>query len=258
MTRLAFAARALLMLIVTAAWGPLSPEDLSWRPAPGTQLPLDVTARDESGNAVKLGDFLTRVPVVLDLGYYHCPSLCSVARADLIQALDNSGLVSGRDYALVALSIDPRETPRDAAAAKAVDAARAGAKSEPAWHYLTAGEPTIATIEGNVGFRARYDPGLDQYLHPAGLVVLTARGVVSGYLTGVGYSAGDMRAAVLRARDGGIARAALPILLLCFHYDPTTGRYTLAILRVLQLMGLFTVGVLGGMLLLLHRRRPRT
>ena len=256
MSRLAL----LLVMLLTGALGPSSPDevaDLAWQPAPGTQLPVDMAARDENGDDVKLRDFLTGVPIVLDLGYYHCPSLCGVARADLIQALAASGLVSGRDYALIALSIDPRETPRDAARAKAADVARAERTAGTDWHYLTASEATIATVEADAGFRSRYDPVLDQYPHPAGLVVLTSRGVVSGYLPGVGYSAGDVRAAVIRARDGGIAGAALPILLLCFRFDQATGHYTLAIERVLQLMALLTVDVLGGMLLLLHRRGPR-
>ena len=113
MSRLAL----LLVMLLTGALGPSSPDevaDLAWQPAPGTQLPVDMAARDENGDDVKLRDFLTGVPIVLDLGYYHCPSLCGVARADLIQALAASGLVSGRDYArsrFRSIPAKPRGTP---------------------------------------------------------------------------------------------------------------------------------------------------
>ena len=107
----------------------------------------------------------------------------------------------------------------------------------PRWHYLTGGADAVRAIEQAVGFRARFDPALRQFLHPAGLVILTSRGVVSSYLLGVGYRPGDLRAAVTRAGEGGVAKAALPVLLLCFHFDPTTGRYTLAVTRLLQLAG---------------------
>jgi protein SCO1 len=112
-------------------------------------------------------------------------------------------------------------------------------------------------VEQSVGFRARFDPALRQFLHPAGLVILTAQGAVSSYLLGVGYRPGDLRAAVTRAGEGGLAKAALPVLLLCFHYDPVTGRYTLAVTRLLQLAAGITVLTLGGTIALALRRERR-
>jgi protein SCO1/2 len=213
--------------------------------------------RDENGKVVRLQSAFVGKPVILDLGYYHCPSLCGVVRADLFNALAESGLVGGQDYSLVALSIDPAETPGAAAAAKASDLSRSQAATADGWHYLIGSASSIAAIEAAVGFRARYVPVLHQFIHPAGLVVLSANGTISGYLLGVGYTGGDLRAAVVRARDGGIEQSVLPVLLLCFHYDPVTGRYTLAIEKVLRLTGLLTVVTLGGMMVVLHRRWPR-
>lgn len=243
-----------LASLLCCGFAPASPRDaaeFAWRTAPGARLPLNTVLRDEAGHAVSLFQVFHGRPVILDLGYYHCPSLCGVVRADLFNALASSGLVGGRDYTLLAVSIDPAETANDAAEAKARDVALMPDAAD--WHYLTG---AAAPIEAAVGFHARYDARLRQFLHPAGLVVLTADGVVSGYLLGVGYSGGDLRAAVVRARDGGIAQAVLPVLLLCFHYDATTGRYTLAIEKVLRLMGLLTVATVGGLMLMLHRRWP--
>jgi len=258
MTRALQTACAIALLLLCGA-GPIGPGDatrLAWRTAPGAPLPLDTLMRDEAGKAVRLRSAFDGKPVILDLGYYHCPSLCGVVRADLFSALADSGLVDGKEYTLVALSIDPSETPRDAADAKASDLTRNPAANAGDWHYLTGSAASISAVESAVGFRARYDPVLRQFLHPAGLVVVTASGVVSSYVLGVGYSAGDLRAAVVRARDGGIEKTVLPVLLLCFHYDPVTGRYTLAIEKVLRLTGLLTVVTLGGIMFVLHRRGP--
>jgi len=241
-----------VLLLLLCGFAPDDAAQLAWQTTPGARMPLGTMLRDESGREVRLRSVFDGKPVILDLGYYHCPALCGVVRADLINALNGSGLLGGQDYTLLALSIDPAETPHDAADAKAIDLARIASHDD--WHYLTGSAAAIAGVESAVGFRARYDPRLRQFLHPAGLVVITADGVVSGYLLGVGYSAGDLRAAVSRARNGGIERDVLPILLLCFHYDEATGRYTLAIEKILRLMALLTVATLAGLMFVLHRR----
>ncbi len=125
------------------------------------------------------------------------------------------------------------------------------------WHYATADAATIERIEAGVGYGSRYDLRLKQFLHPAGLVVLTPDGVVSGYLLGVGYQPGALAQALREARAGTIGQQAPSILLLCFHYDPSTGRYSLAVLKVLRLMAGFTLVLLAGLLLALRLRRRR-
>ena len=233
--------------------GPLA---FVWQQHPGAEVPLNTMLRDEHGQDYRLGDAFGRVPVILDLGYYHCPALCGIVRADLIEALRSSGLAPS-DYVLVAISIDPSETPTDASKAETTDLGLLGDGRPPAWHYLTGPSDAVDAVAAAVGFRDRYDPRYRQFLHPTGLTILTANGVVSSYLLGVGYNGGDLRTAILRARGGLVAQAGLPVLLLCFHYDPSTGHYTLAIIKLLRLMGGLTIVTLGGLLFLLHRhRRP--
>lgn len=231
-----------------------SPLAFTWQQHPGARVPLNSQLRDEHGQPFRFGDALGRVPVILDLGYYHCPTLCGVVRANLIDALRASGL-SAEDYTLVSVSIDPAETPADALQAKTTDLDQLGAPTPPNWHYLTGTSGTVEAIATAVGFRDEYSARYRQFLHPAGLTILTGGGVVSSYLLGVGYSGGDLRTAVLRARGGVVAQAALPVLLLCFHYDPGTGHYTLAIIKLLRLMGIMTIVTIGGLLVLLHRHR---
>jgi len=238
-------------VVRAATYSPVDPTQFAWQQRPGASLPLQTGFTDDTGRPVSLRDMAGTSPLILDLGYFHCPSLCGVVRADLFSALQQSGLVPGRDYSLIAASIDPAETPADAAAARQADAAEFPRLHAAAFHYLTGSQPAISALEQAVGFRARYDPRYRQFLHPSGIVFLSRDGVVSSYLLGVGYKAGDIRAAVIRARAGGIARAALPLLLLCFHFDSSTGRYTLAITKILRLMGLFTVAAILGLVLVL-------
>ena len=173
------------------------------------------------------------------------------------RALSASGLSLPRDYSLLFLSIDPAERPADAARAKAADLARYPLPGAAAgWHYATADAVTIERIEQGVGYGSRYDPGTRQFLHPAGLVVLTPDTMPSGYLLGVGYQPGALAEALRQARAGAVGQRAPAILLLCFHYDPSTGRYSLAVLKVLRLMAGLTLVLLAALLLALRSRRP--
>ncbi len=154
----------LLAAVLCAGFGP-SKEDadqLAWRTAPGAAVPLDTVLHDEAGRAVALRDVLKGRPVILDLGYFHCPSLCGIVRADLFQALEQSGLGPG-DYTLLAVSIDKAETAADAAAAKKTDRAQAPFLAAADTHYLTG---DAAAVERAVGFRDRYDEGTAAFLHP--------------------------------------------------------------------------------------------
>ncbi len=224
----------------------------------GSALPGGLQLRDASGRTQELDAVFGRAPVILALGYFHCPSLCGVVRNDLFEALAKSGLRGPADYELVAISIDPAETPADAAAALADDRDRYPMPgSDRAWHFLTGDAAAVAAVEEAVGFRSRYDVHLRQFLHPAGIVVLTPDRRVSGYVLGVGYSAGDIATAVTLAQSGALAAAASPILLLCFDHDATTGRYSLAIMKVLRLGGLLTLLIIAGMVLLIWRKDRR-
>lgn len=220
--------------------------DFAWDPKPGARLPLDAHFHDDGGSLVPLRAAFDGKPVVLDLGYHHCPTLCGPVRADLLQALRGTSLPDDA-FHLVSLSIDPVERPSDAATARAADGAA------PGWFYLTGAAPEIEAVEATVGFRSRWDDGLRQFLHPAGVVVLTPDGRVSDTLLGVGFGADTMRTSLLRAAAGGIAAPPSPVILLCFHFDEATGRYTLAIEKVLRIMAGLTVLTLGGTLWAMHR-----
>jgi protein SCO1/2 len=252
--------RLLIVLLLAApgiALGASMPDfsGLAYEQKTGSQLPLQEMFRDEADRSAHLSDMFDGKPLILVLGYFHCPNLCSVVRADLFDALHASGMTAGRDYSLVALSIDPSETTADAVAAKADDLRRypsPGAGEN--WHFLTGRADAVQAVADAIGFHDRFDPEFKQFVHPVGIVFATPAGIVSSYLLGVGYRPGDVRLGVTRARLGSVAAAALPVLLLCYHFDPATGRYTLAILKLLRLAGIITALTVAGTLFLAFRR----
>jgi protein SCO1 len=247
----------LLLLLATPAIAAPAPDlrGLAYQQRLGSQLPLDAEFRDETGRALRLREITGGKSLILALVYFNCPNLCGIVRTDLFDALSKTGMTAGRDYALIALSIDPSETPQEAKAAKTDDMARYPLPgAEAGWHFLTGAPEAVQAVADAVGFRDKFDPQLKQFVHPAGVVFVTPKGVVSSYLLGVGYAPADVRLGVTRADLGTIAAAALPVLLLCYHYDPQTGHYTLSILKLLRLGAVITVLAMGGSLYLAFRR----
>ena len=225
----------------------------------GDEAPLGLSFVDESGQPVRLADYFDERPVILTLNYYQCPMLCTLELNGLVSALRTLSLEPGRDFRMVTVSINPKEGPELAAQKKAVyvkDYARAGASS--GWHFLTGEESSIQELARRVGFRYSFDAASGQYAHAAGIVLLTPSGRISRYFYGVDFPPRDLRLALVESSEGKIGSLADQILLFCFHYDPSSGRYSLAALRVMRLGGLLTVLVLAAVILrTLRRERAR-
>ncbi len=254
-----FRGLCLLALALAAAVSRSSPafdpSRFSYSERPGTQLPAQILFRDSEERPASLADLARDRPLILVPAYFHCANLCGVVRASLLRALQRTELQAGRDYILAVVSIDPQESSADAREAKMADLAAFGsAGAERDWHYLTGSSQNIEALTDAIGFRHRFDPESRQFIHPTGIVLVTAGGVVSNYLLGVGYTPTDLRSAVRQAGSGRLAAAASSLLLICFHFDPTTGRYSLEILKLFRLAALLTVLTLAVMLFLLFRR----
>jgi protein SCO1 len=224
----------------------------------GIQVPLDLPFRDESGQAVQLSQYFNGRPVILALVYYQCPMLCTQALNGLVKSLKVLALEPGRDYSIVTVSFDPRETPAQAAAKKdhylQLLKKPGGADG---WHFLTGSEASIRLLTSTVGFHYVYDEVTKQYAHPTGMIVLTPEGRTSKYVYGVDYGPRDLRLALVEASDHRIGTPVDRLLLYCYHYDPTTGKYGLVLLNVLRLAGIVTVACIGGFIVLMLRREKR-
>jgi protein SCO1/2 len=231
---------------------------LAFTQHPGAKLPAQAEFRDADGGTLSLRQAADGRPLILILGYFQCPNLCAVTRASLYRALAAAALLPGRDYSLAAISIDAQENTRNAREAKDADlAAFKPGGASGALHYLTGDQAAIDAVAAAVGFHDRWNNAARQFLHPAGITIATQDAQVSSYLLGVGYRPSGVRAAVQRAASGAAPAYANPILLLCFHYDPTTGRYSLAVLKVMRLAAALSVAVLLGVLYLLFRRERK-
>jgi protein SCO1 len=221
-------------------------------------LPLDTPLRDEQGGVVQLGDYFGKRPVVLVFAYYDCPMLCTLAINGLSSALKVLSLDPGADFEIVTVSIDPRDTPAAAAAKKAgylERYTRTGAAA--GWHFLTGDQPSIDRLTRAAGFRYAWDPETKQFAHPTGIIVLTPDGRMARYLFGIEYGPRDLRLAIIEASDGNVGSPVDALLLYCYHYDPMTGRYGVAIMRAMRIAGAATVLTLGGFIVVMLRRERR-
>lgn len=224
----------------------------------GAAVPLGLVFRDAGDEAQPLGAALGGRPTLLVPGYYRCSNLCDVVRAGVAQAVAATGLTAGKQFNVVLFSIDPRESPHDAAAAQRDDARAHPRAQVPRWRYLTGGPAAVAALAGAVGFHYFFDPRNGQYAHPAGVVLLSSRGVITQYLPGVQFAPLTMRLALVNASRGKIGTLVDRLLLVCCDYDPATGRYSLLISRVLQGLGLLTAAVLSALLIGLRRAERRS
>jgi protein SCO1/2 len=224
-----------------------------------TLLPLELTFRDERGAVRPLRMYFGEKPVVLALVYYRCPMLCTQVLNGLVTSLRALELSAGKDFEVVLVSIDPRETPAMALKKKQSYLHRYGRpESAAGWHFLTGDQENIERLAAAVGYQYRYDPKSDQYAHASGLMVLTPQGRLARYFYGIDYPTRDLRLSLVEASAGKIGSPVDQVLLFCFHYDPATGRYGLAIVRLLRVAGMLTVAALGSFVALsLWRERRR-
>lgn len=208
----------------------------------GARLPADLTFRDETGRTVRLGDYFGRRPLVLALVYYECPMLCTQVLNGLVGALEVLKFDAGREFDVLAVSFNPREGPGLASAKKQAYMERYGRPgTEAGWHFLTGSEASIEALTEAVGFRYAWDPEIGQYAHAAGAIVVTPDGRVSKYFYGIEFSPRDLRFGLIEAAERRIGTPVDQLLLYCYHYDPTTGKYGLVAMTAVRIGGVLTV-----------------
>ncbi|MBI1741031.1 MAG: SCO family protein [Acidobacteriales bacterium] len=222
------------------------------------EVPADLEFRDELGNPVKLGDYFGKGrPVILNLGYYQCPMLCGEVLQGLSGSLKVLNFELGKDFDVVTLSFDPRETP-DMAAEKKRDImkryGRAGA--EKGWHFLTGKPDAINALTKAVGFQYQFDEKTEQYAHATAIVVLTPDRHIAEYFYGVEFSPKDLRLGLVQASHNQIGNIGDQVLLYCYHYDPRIGKYGAVVSNILRLAAVATMLILGTFVFIMFRADP--
>jgi protein SCO1 len=227
----------------------------------GDIVPLDAPFLDESGRPVRLGDAFGERPVVLALVYNECPMLCSLVLQGLVGSLRAVSTDAGKDFDVVVVSFDPKDTPETARKKKDIYVKRYGRPTgERGFHFLTGDASSIARVTSSVGFNYRYDDKIGQFAHPAGIVVLTKSGKIARYLFGAEFSPKDLGFALADASDGKVGSFATQLLMLCYRYDPVQGTYSATAMGAVRAGGAATLFALGGFValsLVRERRRRR-
>jgi protein SCO1/2 len=225
----------------------------------GAQVPLDLTFRNEFGQAVRLGNYFNQNrPVILSLVYYECPMLCTEVLNGLSSSLRILKFDLGKQYDVVTVSFDPKETPELAAAKKRAYLQRYGhPDAQNGWHFLVGDEPNIHALTEAAGFHYQWDPEVQQFAHATGIMILTPDGHIAQYYYGVDYSPKDLRLGLVQASQNRIGSVVDKVLLYCYHYDPRTGRYGAVISNILKAAGVATILILGSFLVFLFKHEPR-
>jgi protein SCO1/2 len=230
-------------------------EQVSFEQRLNEEVPLHLEFRDEQNKPASLGTYLHDKPIVLALTYFECETLCPLVRNGLVESLHPLAFTVGEEFDVVVVSIDPDETPAIATTVKQEVIAQYGrANSESGWHFLTGDHERIDQLAEAIGFHYVYDSEQGEYAHASGLVLLTPTGKIARYFFGIEYPAQELRLSLVEASNNRIGTAIDQLLLLCYTYDPVTGKYSLLIMTILRAVSLVTLFVFG-MLLFIARRK---
>ena len=225
----------------------------------GANIPLDLPFVDEDGKDVTLGKYFGVRPVVLALVYYECPMLCTQVLNGVYSSMEALPFTTGKEFDLVVVSFDPADTPELARKKKAAYFERYRRPgSDAGMHYLTGRQESITALTTAVGFKYVYDESIKQFAHPAAITVLSKGGQISQYIYGIEFAPRDLRLSLIDAGDGKVGTAVDQIMLYCYHYDPTTGKYGVAIMALVRAGGILTVAILGISIFRNTRRPKRT
>jgi protein SCO1/2 len=252
------------LFVATAAFAdnsatpPKLPGEVSIQQSLNAQLPLDLMFRDEGGKVVRLRNYFRGKPMLINFMYYRCPMLCSMVMEGLSSTLTELKFDAGKEFDVITVSIDPRDMPQQAAAKKDKYIKRYGRLGAAnGWHFLTGHDSSIRALTNAVGFHYAYDPQHDQFAHGTVLIVSTPQGKISRYLYGFEYKPRDVRLALVEASANKIGSASDQLLLLCYHYDPATGKYSRSAMNFVRAGGIATVITLASFVIIMIRKERR-
>lgn len=230
-------------------------DKVGWTQNLDKQIPLNLNFIDEAGKKVQLQQYFGEKPVLVVMVYYYCPMLCGEVLRGTFRGLEDLAFRPGRDYEVVVASVNPKEGPDIAKIKKEEYLKEFGMEKEAGGiHFLTGENTNIEPLAKAIGFNYSYDKKTDQYAHPAGFVLATPKGHIARYMSGVVFEPNDLRMGFLEAGQGKIGSPLDLIVLRCYHYDGQTGKYTLAIMDVLRVGGLVTIGLVALLMVVLVRR----
>lgn len=221
------------------------------------QVPPGLVFRDETGRSVRLGDYFGNKPIILNLQYFQCQMLCGEVTNGLVGSLKTLKFDVNKEFDVLSVSFDPRETVQMAADKKKSTLQRYHREgAEAGWHFLTGDQTNVEALTKSVGFSYQLDPKSGQWAHAAAIVLLTPGGKISRYFYGIEFAPKDLRLGLIEASQNKIGTVVDKVLLYCYHYNPETGKYGAVIMNVMRLAGAATVLILGAFMFIMFRREP--
>lgn len=221
----------------------------------GEQLPLDLKFRDSSGRWVRLGDRIGSKPVIITPVFFSCPMLCNITIDQLINRMSDLRLDVGRDFDIITYSFDPRDTVADAATKRNLYLKRYGrAGAGEGWEFLTGDEENIRALSDALGFHYVWDEKKEEFAHGAATIVATPGGKIGFYFFGFDYTSRDLRYGLIEASGNRLGTLTDKFMMMCYDYDPATGKYSARAMNVVRVGGAATVTALGGFIFLMLRR----
>jgi len=227
----------------------------------GDKVPLDLVFRDETGQAITLAECVNGKPTILVMAYYRCPMLCNQVLNGLLDAMRSMAFTVGKEFNVVVVSFDPKEQPELASFKKKSyldQYSRVGA--DAGWRFLTGKKASIDSLTDAVGFRYEYDRVIKEYIHGSGIMVLTPDGTLAKYFYGIKYDdfqSRDLRLALVEASEGKIGTLSEQLMLMCYRYDHSTGKYSFSVMLAMRIAGIITMVVIAVGLVVAFRREKR-
>jgi protein SCO1/2 len=223
-----------------------------------TQLPMDVPFTRHDGETVTFRDLFQGRPVIVAPIYYNCPMLCGLIVNGLLDSIKQITFNPGVEYDIVVFSFDPREGADLAEGNRNVFLEQYGREGVgDGIHFLVGEDSSITQMTAALGFQYEWVPELNDFAHASGVVVATPEGRISRYFYGIMYPPRDVRLGLVEASENKIGSPVDQLLLFCYHYDPTTGKYGLVIHRVVNTAAVLTAVILGTFLTVMLRREKR-
>jgi protein SCO1/2 len=225
----------------------------------GRMLPKHLAFRDQDGKQLTFGEvFDGEHPVLLTLNYSNCPMLCSLQLNGLVDGLKQVEWGINRDYKVVTVSLQPDEPVDIATRTRNRYLTQYGRPDAQAgWRFLAGSEQNVKAFADAIGFSFHYDTERDEYAHPAAIVLASPHGKIARYLYGLEYDPKTLRLGLVEASEGRVGTTLDRLILYCYHYDSSVGRYAPVARRIMQLGGAVTVVLLGLFLTVLFRADAR-
>lgn len=220
----------------------------------GAVLAKDILLTNHLGQPVRLGDYLGKKPLILTLGYYKCPMLCSLVLNGMTDAIKGQSLQIGRDFEILSVSINPNETP-DLASAKRLNYLKSmGAQTNAPWTFALGTTQEVKKLADTVGFGYKYHKPSGEYVHGAGIFIISPDGVLTRTLYGISFKPNDLKMSLIDASNGKIGSILDRIILSCFHYEPDSHKYGVYVFGVMRLASVLTILILGAAVFMMRKR----